>query len=258
MSRWLRMYEEILDDPKVQRLSGDDFKAWVNLLCLTSRYSGDLPPVEDIAFALRLDKKKVEATIARLLRAGLLVERNGCFRPHKWDERQYKSDVSTDRVKRFRQRSRGVSETPDETPPDTETDTETENDDDEARDAREWPTELIEITSEVCRIAGIGHTQPGHIIANHKIVQGWLDTGIDPETEIAPAIRQALAESTERISSLRWFDHPVRQAKARKEAAANGHQRSPPKDRWAGYLTEAEEADRQPGHPLSEAGEPIH
>jgi len=34
MSQWFRMYAEVLDDPKVQRLSGDEFKAWVNILCL--------------------------------------------------------------------------------------------------------------------------------------------------------------------------------------------------------------------------------
>jgi hypothetical protein len=34
--------------------------------------------------------------------------------PHRWNERQYKSDVSTERVKRFRQRPRNGSETPPE------------------------------------------------------------------------------------------------------------------------------------------------
>lgn len=139
------------------------------------------------------------------------------------------------------------------------------DDDDEARDAREWPTELIEITSEVCRIAGIGHTQPGHIIANHKIVQGWLDAGIDPETEIAPAIRQAIADTTERISSLRYFDAPVRQAKARQEAHANGHSatrngtgRSITDGLWDDSPAADSQADRGAGGALSEGGEHVH
>jgi DNA-binding transcriptional MocR family regulator len=126
MSRWFRLHEEILDDPKVQRLSGDDFKAWINLLCLASRHGGKLPPIEDIAFALRLQIETVSTVLERLLNGGLIVRRTGGsngahYAPHKWDERQYKSDTSTDRVKRFRQRSKPVSETP----PDTESETDT-------------------------------------------------------------------------------------------------------------------------------------
>lgn len=128
MSRWFRMYNEVLDDPKVQRLNGDDFKAWVNLLCLASRLDGALPPLEDIGFALRMDGKKAKAVVARLVSAGLLDEEEGRFRPHSWNDRQYQSDVSTGRVKQFRERkkiaSRNGDETFHETAPDTETDTE--------------------------------------------------------------------------------------------------------------------------------------
>ena len=46
-SRWYRMYDELLDNPKVQRLSGDEFKAWVNILCLASRHDGVVPPVAE-------------------------------------------------------------------------------------------------------------------------------------------------------------------------------------------------------------------
>jgi hypothetical protein len=47
---------------------------------------------------------------------------------HAWDKRQYKSDTSTERVKRFRERSSNATETVNETPPDTETETDTETD----------------------------------------------------------------------------------------------------------------------------------
>jgi hypothetical protein len=48
--------------------------------------------------------------------------------PHNWDKRQYKSDVSTERVKRFRNGKRNVSETPPETEADTENRTERKED----------------------------------------------------------------------------------------------------------------------------------
>lgn len=127
MSRWFRLYDELLDDPKVQRLSGDDFKAWINLLCLASRNDGNLPSTEDIAFALRLDGKKASALLQRLVSVGLLDEADGRFSPHGWNARQYKSDVSTGRVKQFRERQKAVSgnggETFHETPPETDTET---------------------------------------------------------------------------------------------------------------------------------------
>jgi len=121
MSQWFRMYNEVLDDPKVQRLSGDDFKSWVNILCLASKNDGAIPCAEDVAFALRADPKKTAALIVRLCSAGLIVTNETGMSPHKWNERQYKSDVSTERVKRFRERSKKPSETATETAPDTDT-----------------------------------------------------------------------------------------------------------------------------------------
>lgn len=125
MSRWFRFYAEALDDPKVQKLDPSTFKHWVNLLCLAAKNDGVLPAQDDIAFALRIDDIACQSLLDRLLIAGLIDILKGGpngsrIAPHGWSARQYKSDVSTDRVKRFRERSRNVSETPPDT--DTETD----------------------------------------------------------------------------------------------------------------------------------------
>lgn len=124
---WLRLYDELLDDPKVQRLPAGDFKAWVNLLCLANRHDGVLPDEEAIAFALRIDEIACRSLLERLSNAGLIDRLNGGangsrIAPHGWNKRQYKSDTSTDRVKRFRQRSKTATETP----PEAETEAETE------------------------------------------------------------------------------------------------------------------------------------
>ena len=129
MNHWFRMYDEVLDDPKVQRLSGDDFKAWVNLLALTSRNNGKLPAIDCIAFSLRETEDAVSTILSRLLDAGLIECRQGGphgnhYAPHNWTKRQYKSDISTERVKRFRERSKAASEAPHETDPESETDSE--------------------------------------------------------------------------------------------------------------------------------------
>lgn len=143
MSRWFRMYDEVLDDPKVQRLPAPLFKAWVNLLCLASKSGGTLPPVADIAFALRVDDEQAQAWIADLCERGLI----DADRPHNWDSRQFVSDNSTERVKRFRQKkaeeAKTVSCNADETfhvtPPDTESDTDTET---ESKGGADAPTPL--------------------------------------------------------------------------------------------------------------------
>lgn len=109
MSRWFRMYDELLDDPKVQMLPGDTFKAWVNMLCLASRNDGFLPDVTAIAFALRLDEKKLQRIVDDLCKRGLIDVAEDRFTPHGWQSRQYKSDVSTDRVRRYREQRRNVS-----------------------------------------------------------------------------------------------------------------------------------------------------
>jgi hypothetical protein len=41
---WWRAYDESADDPKLQRLSADLFRALFNLVCLASRNGGVLPP----------------------------------------------------------------------------------------------------------------------------------------------------------------------------------------------------------------------
>lgn len=125
MSTWFRFYAEVLDDPKIQKLPNELLKSWLNLLCLTAKCDGVLPPCNDIAFALRITPAEVNMVIDELRRRGLIDKRGNRLQPHNWDERQYKSDTSTERVKRFRKRKRNVSETANETDQ-SRTDTDTE------------------------------------------------------------------------------------------------------------------------------------
>ena len=135
MSRWFRFYDAALDDPKVQGLSDRLFRVWVNLLCVASKNEGAIPEA-DLPFLLRMEARKVAALLDTLVARGLIDRFDTHTEPHNWKARQYKSDVSTDRVKEFRKRKRnagrnvshGVSETEDGTPPDTETDTDTDTD----------------------------------------------------------------------------------------------------------------------------------
>lgn len=67
-----------------------------------------------------MKERKVAYLLDDLRKAGLIDEDDQGIRPHNWHVRQYKSDVSTGRVRRFRQRRGNVSSTVSQTPPETE------------------------------------------------------------------------------------------------------------------------------------------
>lgn len=122
---WFRFYTEALDDPKVQRLPADQFRVWVNLLCIAKRFDGKLPSGTDCAFMLRMELAAFHETFEALKSSGLFDEKVGQDQhtePHNWSKRQYKSDSSTERVKRYRKRFHSVKVTP----PETETEAEAE------------------------------------------------------------------------------------------------------------------------------------
>ena len=108
MSRWFRLYAEVLDDPKVQRLPPSLFKTWVNVLCLAANAkAGVLPPIDDIAFRLRLSAHEATQQIDELILAGLIdIGVNGEWTPHAWDKRQYTSDSSAERVRKHREKKK--------------------------------------------------------------------------------------------------------------------------------------------------------
>lgn len=110
MSRWFRYYDEALDDPKVQRLSGDLFKTWINLLCLASKSNGKLPSNDDIAFRLRISVQDAQLRTEDLIMAGLIdIGPDRALSMHGWTERQYVSDTSSARVRKHR---KNKAETP--------------------------------------------------------------------------------------------------------------------------------------------------
>jgi hypothetical protein len=104
--QWFRFYADALNDPKVQRLSGPTFKNWVNCLCLAAKGGGILPAMPDIAFALRLNEPDAMNAITELQAAGLLDQTGAGLMPHNWAARQYRSDSSAARTRKYRERKR--------------------------------------------------------------------------------------------------------------------------------------------------------
>jgi hypothetical protein len=154
MNRWFRMYDEALDDPKVQQLDPRLFRHWFNALCLANRHRGVLPDLKSCAFAFRRAEEEITQIFGLLVDAGLLDRnRDGTYSPHNWSGRQYLSDNSTERVRKFRDKQRKagkgstkqkdetfratvpetVSETQSETPKETDQTTETDTETDQNR-----------------------------------------------------------------------------------------------------------------------------
>jgi hypothetical protein len=124
MSRWFRVYSELVDDPKFIRLGPDLRSALLMMWCVAAANDGKLPPLPDMAVKFRLSEARTKKLLDELRRCGFVDDDETGSSPHNWSGRQYKSDVSNERVKRYRQRKCNVTVTP----PDTDTDTEQKKD----------------------------------------------------------------------------------------------------------------------------------
>lgn len=142
-SPWFRYHANVINSKRVQKLPDDLFKFWINcqsMLCLENvGASGKMPPAEDCAYLVRMSVEQLVHNYEKLVDAGLMVKRietkcnenvtenetkstvsssknETLFETEKynyflknWGKKQYKSDSSTERVKRFRERSKDVT-----------------------------------------------------------------------------------------------------------------------------------------------------
>jgi hypothetical protein len=221
---WLRLYVELLDDPKVQRLPGPLFKLWINLLCIAARCRGALPPVADLAFMLRTDGASLEVDLSALTEVGLLDQSPEGLRPHNWERRQYRSDNSTDRVKRHRNKERNVSGNVSSPVSVKQDETVTVTPSEQSRTDTEASRLADDRILEAC-LAAIGRdrsTMPP-AMASSATIDGWLASGCDLERHVLPALRTKGATiAGKRARSWQWFDKAVQEARSnatRAEAA---------------------------------------
>jgi len=215
MSRWWRAHDEAVDDPKLQQLPGELFKAWFNLCCVTSQNGGVLPAIGAIAFKLHTSEAKAKAVIGKLRAAGLIDDTDDHVTMHNWGVRQYKSDVSTERVKRFREQERNVSSTVSATPPETEaeTDTEPEKRTELRSDAGASPDIRSELFGRGLKsLAGITGKTPDSC---RSLVGKWLKSVHDEAIHVLGAIDDA--ERNRVADPVAWIN------RALQPHGANGH-----------------------------------
>lgn len=124
---WFRMYCEFATDPKVQSMSEAMQRRLTMLFCLQGKGELTKLSMDEIAFALRIDRETLHETLQLFQDKGFTDENGHLI---NWDRRQYRSDNSTDRVKKYRAKTKGNNDetkvkrfsNAEETSPDTETD----------------------------------------------------------------------------------------------------------------------------------------
>lgn len=112
---WLRLYTELLNDPKIAKLSDDLFRAYILTLCAAKEHGeGGRLPAEDMPFFLRTSPERWADIESGLVRNRLLTIEGKEVVINGWQKRQYESDDSAPRVKRLREKNRPLHVTPDD------------------------------------------------------------------------------------------------------------------------------------------------
>jgi len=102
---WIKLYHEILDDPKMGRLPDRLFRITIECFLLAGEMDQDglLPPLQDIAWRLRTNAEQLETDFVALSDVGILSLVDKSWIVTKFAERQ--APVSdAERMRRFRER----------------------------------------------------------------------------------------------------------------------------------------------------------
>lgn len=204
MSKWFRFYSEAMRNPKVAALSDREFRLWVQLLSVASENDGRLPPLPELKLVLNTRLDHLLTGVERLISIGLIDRLEVGYEPHHWSKFQYKSDTSTDRVRKHRQ-ERNVSVTPPEA--DTEQIAATQH-----RAAAAAATKLDQLEAQLFEAAGIaGFRDERHPrLMDLSPIRNLIAKGYSLETDILPVIRAKSRNRT--FSSWKFFEAAIIEA----------------------------------------------
>ena len=104
---WLKLYYEMLDDPKIGQLRPALRWRFVECLLVAGECDEDgyLPPVAQYAWRVRADVETVETDFVQLAEGGLLSQNDGRWLVTKFAERQAPVDAA-ERMRRYRDRQK--------------------------------------------------------------------------------------------------------------------------------------------------------
>lgn len=104
---WIKLYHEILHDPKMGRLSDRLYRRCVEMFLLAGETDeeGTLPPIEDMAWTLRTDPAELARELEALASAGIVYCEDGEWTVTHFATRQ--APISdAERMARYRERQR--------------------------------------------------------------------------------------------------------------------------------------------------------
>jgi hypothetical protein len=104
---FLKLYFEILDDPKMCLLSDRLYRRTIECFLAAGKYgkNGILPPVEELAWRLRLDQESLEGDLTELSKVGIVHQEDNVWIVSNYAKRQERIS-GADRVKAFRERKK--------------------------------------------------------------------------------------------------------------------------------------------------------
>lgn len=109
---WFRFHCDAVDDDKLRLLAYEDRWHFVALLCCKgSGILDEKDPIlkrRKVAIKLGLSQAELDEVVRRLAEVNLVT--NETLQPVSWNKRQYKSDNSTERVRRCRERKKQQSD----------------------------------------------------------------------------------------------------------------------------------------------------
>jgi hypothetical protein len=118
--KWLRLYTDVKDDPKIRKMDLEEQAVFFLLLTLAAEEEkqGVIPLcLEDIAWSLRVPLELTERVIQKCMDRDILSLNGKGYKFIHWQTRQFPSDNVTERVQRWREGKK--SETLHETLPET-------------------------------------------------------------------------------------------------------------------------------------------
>lgn len=104
---WIKLYHEILDDPKMGRLPDNLWRRVIELFLIAGDADGEgeLPPINDISWRLRVDSNQLMREMEELQTAGILSCVDDQWIVTNFAKRQA-AETSTERWRRWRDRQR--------------------------------------------------------------------------------------------------------------------------------------------------------
>lgn len=211
MNHWWRAYNTAANDPKLGGLTDWQHRCWFQIMCMASDNNGVVPELKHVAYTLRVKPEKAAEVLVQLHAAELLDKTDDGFSPHNWKGRQYKSDTSTERVKRFRNGKRNVSGNEGGNAPE-QIRAETEQSRPEARD--ELQKRVGNFRQAIVKAFEVANSPT---VIETSRAELWLTQGY--QEDICLAVIADLVRKKPSITTLNYFENAIKEAHASKAPA---------------------------------------